>query len=167
MKILGVDPGTVVMGYGVIESDGDNIALVDFGAIKVPEKSAIGERLSLLYNSLTKVIKKHHPDCLAVESPFINKNVKSAMAIGRAQAIAILAGANCRLPVCEYPPAKVKQAVAGYGTADKEQVQEMVRLQLNLRKPPTPTDASDALAVAICHVQETRFENITGKRGRR
>jgi crossover junction endodeoxyribonuclease RuvC len=168
MKILGIDPGTVVMGYGVIESDGDTIALVDFGAIKVPEKAAIGERLSLLYNELTKVIKKHRPDAVAVESPFISKNVRSAMAIGRAQAIAILAGANCKLDVCEYPPAKVKQAVAGYGTADKEQVQEMVRLQLNLRKAPTPTDASDALAVAICHVQETRMENIVaGKRGTR
>jgi crossover junction endodeoxyribonuclease RuvC len=168
MKILGIDPGTVVMGYGVIESDGDAITLVDFGAIKAPEKAEIGERLSLLFNQLTKVIKKHRPDTVAVEAPFFSKNVHSAIAIGQAQAIAILAASNCRLPVHEYPPAKVKQAVAGYGTADKEQVQEMVRLQLGLQKAPHPTDASDALAVAICHVQETRLENIvTGKRGRR
>ena len=136
MKILGIDPGTVVMGYGVIESDGDAIALVDFGAIKVPEKAEIGERLSLLYNQLTKVIKKHRPDAIAIESPFMSKNVRSAM--------------------------------AGYGTADKEQVQEMVRLQLGLKTAPHPTDASDALAVAICHVQESRRENlIAGKRGKR
>ncbi len=168
MKILGIDPGTVVMGYGVIESDGDAIALVDFGAIKVPEKAEIGERLSLLYNQLTKVIRKHKPDAIAIESPFMSKNVRSAMAIGRAQAIAILAAANCHLTFCEYPPAKVKQSVAGYGTADKEQVQEMVRLQLGLKQAPQPTDASDALAVAICHVQESRRENlIAGKRGKR
>jgi crossover junction endodeoxyribonuclease RuvC len=168
MKILGIDPGTVVMGYGVIESDGDAISLVDFGAIKVPEKAQIGERLSLLYNELNKVILRHRPDAVAVEQPFISKNVKSAMAIGRAQAIAILAAANNHLPVCEYSPAKVKQTVAGYGTGDKEQVQEMVRLQLGLAQAPHPVDASDALAVAICHVQETRLENlIAGQRGRR
>jgi len=168
MKILGIDPGTVVMGYGVIESDGDAIALVDFGVIKVPEYAEIGERLSLLYNKLTEVINRHRPDAVAVEQPFISKNVKSAMAIGRAQAIAILAAANSHLPVSEYSPAKVKQMVAGYGTGDKEQVQEMVRLQLGLAQAPQPADAADALAVAICHVQETHLENlIAGQRGKR
>jgi crossover junction endodeoxyribonuclease RuvC len=156
------------MGYGVIESDGDAIALVDFGVIKVPEHAEIGERLSLLYNKLTEVINRHRPDAVAVEQPFISKNVKSAMAIGRAQAIAILAAANSHLPVSEYSPAKVKQMVAGYGTGDKEQVQEMVRLQLGLAQAPQPADAADALAVAICHVQETHLENlIAGQRGKR
>jgi crossover junction endodeoxyribonuclease RuvC len=168
MKILGIDPGTVVMGYGVIESKGDEIALVDFGAIKVPEHSEIGERLSLLYNKLTEIIYRHHPDAVAMESPFIAKNVKSAMAIGRAQAVALLAAANSHLPAFEYPPAKVKQMVASYGTSSKEQIQEMVRLQLGLAVAPQPADAADALAVAICHVQETHLENlIAGQKERR
>jgi crossover junction endodeoxyribonuclease RuvC len=166
MKILGIDPGTVVMGYGVIASDGDNISLVDFGAIKVPAGASIGERLSLLYNELTRVIQRHHPDAAAIEQPFVANNVKTAMAIGRAQAIAILAAANNRVPAYEYPPAKVKQMVASYGAGGKEQVQEMVRLQLGLAQAPQPTDASDALAVAICHVQETRLQDlIAGQRG--
>jgi crossover junction endodeoxyribonuclease RuvC len=165
MKILGIDPGTVVMGYGVIESDGEAISVVDYGAIKVPESAAIGERLSLLYDKLTEVIHSHRPDVAAVEQPFISKNVKSAMAIGRAQAIAILAAANCHLPVCEYTPARVKQMVAGYGAGSKEQVQEMVRLQLGLARAPEPADAADALAVAICHVQETHLERLIAGKG--
>jgi crossover junction endodeoxyribonuclease RuvC len=170
MKILGIDPGTVVMGYGVIENEGDDIGLVDFGAIKVPEHSEMGERLSLLYNKLIEIIRRHHPDAVAVESPFISKNVKSAMAIGRAQAVALLAAANSRVPAFEYPPAKVKQMVASYGAGSKEQVQEMVRLQLGLAQAPQPADASDALAVAICHVQETHLQNLIAgqtQRGRK
>jgi crossover junction endodeoxyribonuclease RuvC len=160
MKILGIDPGTVVMGWGIIESEGDAIALVGCGAIKVPERSAIGERLSLLYNGLIEIIQRHRPDCAAVEAPFVSQNVKSALAIGRAQAVALLAAANCRIPACEYPPARVKQMVASYGAGGKEQIQEMVRLQLGLAQAPQPTDASDALAVAICHVQETHLQNL-------
>jgi crossover junction endodeoxyribonuclease RuvC len=168
MKILGIDPGTVVMGYGVIENEGDDIALVDFGAIKVPEHSEIGERLSLLYNRLIEIINQHHPDTVAVESPFFSRNVKSAMAIGRAQAIALLAAANCHIPAFEYSPAKVKQLVAGFGASGKEQVQEMVRLQLGMAEAPQPADAADALAIAICHIQESRLQNlIAGQRGRK
>jgi crossover junction endodeoxyribonuclease RuvC len=168
MKILGIDPGTVVMGYGVIENEGDDIALVEFGAIKVPDKSDIGLRLSFLYNRLIEIIRSHHPDCVAVEAPFVYKNVKSAMAIGRAQAIALLAAANSHVPAFEYPPAKVKQMVTNYGAGTKEQVQEMVKLQLGLAEAPQPADAADALAIAICHVQETRLQNlIAGQRGRK
>jgi crossover junction endodeoxyribonuclease RuvC len=168
MKILGIDPGTVVMGYGVIESDGDALTLVDFGVINVPERAEIGERLNHLFNDLIKIINRHRPDAVAVEQPFISKNVKSAMAIGRAQAVALLAAANCRVPAYEYTPARVKQMVAGYGAGSKEQVQEMVRLQLGLAQAPHPTDASDALAVAICHVQETHLAGlIAGQREKR
>jgi crossover junction endodeoxyribonuclease RuvC len=160
MKILGIDPGTVVMGWGVIESEGDAIALVGCGAIKVPERSEIGERLSLLYNNLMEIIHRLRPDCIAVEAPFVSQNVRSALAIGRAQAVALLAAANCRVPAREYPPAKVKQMVASYGAGGKEQVQEMVRLQLGLAQTPQPADAADALAVAICHLQETHLQNL-------
>ena len=168
MKILGIDPGTVVMGFGVIESEGDEIALVEFGAIKVPDHMEIGERLGHLYSNLLDIINRHHPAAVAVEQPFVSRNVKSAFAIGRAQAVALLAAANSHVPAYEYPPARVKQMVAGYGAGSKEQVQEMVRLQLGLAQAPRPADAADALAVAICHVQETHLENlIAGQRERK
>jgi len=163
MKILGIDPGTVVMGYGVIESENDEITLVDFGAITVPERSGIGERLSLLYNQLLDVILRHRPDVVAVEQPFVSKNVKSAMAIGRAQAIALLAAANRKIPSYEYTPAQVKQRVTNYGASSKEQIQEMVRLQLGMAEVPQPNDAADALAVAICHVQEMHVNDLLAR----
>jgi crossover junction endodeoxyribonuclease RuvC len=167
MKILGIDPGTVVMGYGVIESEDSEIALVDYGAITVPEQYKIGERLSYLYQELIKVIHRHKPDAVAVEQPFIAKNVKSAMAIGRAQAIALLAAASHKIPTYEYTPAEVKQRVANYGASSKEQIQEMVRLQLGLEEIPQPNDAADALAVALCHVQEMHVSNLLTRQGER
>ena len=160
MKILGIDPGTVVMGYGVIEIEDDETALVDYGALVGPERSEIGERLSHLYNELQEIIRRHQPDAVAVEQPFISKNVRSAMAIGRAQAIALLAAARRNIPTYEYTPAQIKQRVANYGASSKEQIQEMVRLQLGLAEVPQPNDAADALAVAICHVQEMHLNKL-------
>ena len=160
MKVLGIDPGTMVMGYGVIESEDDEIALIDFGALVVPERSAIGERLSYLYNELIKIIECHQPDAVVVEQPFISKNVRSAMAIGRAQAVALLAAAERGIPTYEYTPAQIKQRVANYVASSKEQIQEMVRLQLRLSEIPQPDDAADALAVAICHLREIHLSNL-------
>jgi crossover junction endodeoxyribonuclease RuvC len=167
MKILGIDPGTVVMGWGVVEGEDTELALVDFGAIKVSEKSPIGERLNLLYTEILKVIQKHKPDCVAVEQPFVAKNARTALAIGRAQAIALLAAAVKKIPAFEYTPAQVKQRVANYGASSKEQVQEMVRLQLNLAQVPEPNDAADALAVAMCHAQEIHIKNLLTRQGER
>jgi crossover junction endodeoxyribonuclease RuvC len=167
MKILGIDPGTVVMGYGVIESENDELALVDFGAITVPKRYKIGERLNYLYKELLKVIQRYHPDAVAVEQPFIAKNVRSAMAIGRAQAIALLAAASKGIPTYEYTPAQVKQRVANYGASSKEQIQEMVKLQLGLAEVPQPNDAADALAVALCHVQEMHINNLLARQKER
>ena len=158
MKILGIDPGTVVMGYGVIESEEDEIALIDFGALVGPD-APIGERLSHLYNELLEIIQRHQPDAVAVEQPFIAKNVRSALAIGRAQAIALLAAGKL-IPTYEYTPAQIKQRVANYGASSKEQIQEMVRLQLGLSQVPQPDDAADALAVAICHLREIHLSNL-------
>ena len=163
MRILGIDPGTIVMGYGVIESKDDEIALVDYGALTTQANSPIGERLSFLYHKLMEIILRHHPDAVAIEQPFLAKNVKSAMAIGRAQAIAILAAANKRIPTYEYTPTQVKQKVANYGASSKEQIQEMVKLQLGLSEIPQPSDASDALAVAICHLRETHLSELLSK----
>jgi crossover junction endodeoxyribonuclease RuvC len=165
MKILGIDPGTVVMGYGTIESENGELALVDFGAIKVSEKSQIGERLNRLYHELLKVIQLHKPDVIAVEQPFVAKNVRTALAIGRAQAIAILAAAEKKVPAFEYTPAQIKQRVANYGASSKEQVQEMVRLLLGLEEAPQPNDAADALAVAICHAQEIQLKDLVTQQG--
>lgn len=163
MKILGIDPGTQVMGYGIIDSEDDEIALIDFGALIGPERSPIGERLSYLYHELLEIIQRHQPDAVAVEQPFISKNVRSAMAIGRAQAIALLAATDRGIPTYEYTPAQIKQRVANYGASSKEQIQEMVRLQLGLDEVPQPNDAADALAVAICHLHEMHLSNLLAR----
>ena len=160
MIVLGIDPGTVTMGYGVIESKDDEIALVDCGALNSPSHTPIGERLSYLYGKLLEVIARCQPDAVAVEQPFMAKNARSALAIGRAQAIAMLAAANRGIPTYEYTPTQVKQRVANYGASSKEQIQEMVRLQLGLSQVPQPNDAADALAVAICHLREIHLSNL-------
>ena len=161
MRILGIDPGTITMGYGVIEGGDEEVALVFYGVLNSPLRSPIGERLSYLYNGLLEVISRAKPDVVAVEQPFVmSRNVKSALAIGRAQAVAILAAANRQIPTYEYTPTQVKQRVADYGASSKEQIQEMVKLQLRLAEVPQPSDAADALAVAICHLREVHLSNL-------
>ncbi len=160
MRILGVDPGTITMGYGVIEEGDGEVTLVDYGALNTPPHTSIGERLSFLYEGLLGIITHCQPDLLAVEQPFMAKNARSALAIGRAQAVAILAAANNKIPVYEYTPAQIKQRVANYGVSSKEQIQEMVRLQLGLSQLPQPDDAADALAVAICHLREIHLSSL-------
>jgi crossover junction endodeoxyribonuclease RuvC len=160
MRILGIDPGTVAMGYGVIESGNDEPVYIECGVIKPPARSPMGERLSFLYKELIKTITASGPDVIAIEEPFVAKNAKTALAIGRAQAVALLAAANQGIPSREYTPAQIKQRVTSYGASSKEQVQEMVRLQLNLEYPPEPNDAADALAVALCHLSESHIDNL-------
>jgi crossover junction endodeoxyribonuclease RuvC len=163
MRILGVDPGTINMGYGVIDAQDDKTTLVESDAISVKERSPIGERLSYMYHRLLEIIARHQPDAVAIEQPFMAKNVKAALAVGRAQAIAILAAADKGIPTFEYTPAQVKQRVTNYGASTKEQVQEMVKLQLNLTEVPQPNDAADALAVALCHLHQTHIESLLAK----
>jgi len=163
MRILGIDPGTIAMGYGVIESKDDEVTLIDCGVLTASGRSPIGERLSFLYNQLLEIVLRYQPDVVAIEQPFLAKNVKSALAIGRAQAVAILAATNKGIPSYEYTPTRIKQSVAGYGASPKEQIQEMVRLQLGLSQAPQPSDAADALAVALCHVSETHLSDLLAK----
>lgn len=163
MRILGIDPGTVTMGYGVIESKEGEITLVDYGALSSPARSPIGERLSYLYSELLKIISSCQPDVVAVEQPFMSRKVMSALAVGRAQAVAILAAASRGIPTYEYTPAQVKQMVTNYGASSKEQIQEMVKLQLGLSQVPQPEDAADALAVAICHLRQTHLEKLLAR----
>jgi crossover junction endodeoxyribonuclease RuvC len=160
MRILGIDPGTVIMGYGIIETKDDNAKLIDYGVFKGPEHSPIQERLSYFYKEILAIISRHQPDEMAVEQPFMAKNAKSALAIGRAQAIAMLAAANRNIQIHEYTPAKVKLEVANYGASSKEQIQDMVKIQLDLPEVPQPSDAADALAVAICHLRELQLKNL-------
>ncbi|MDP6126743.1 MAG: crossover junction endodeoxyribonuclease RuvC [Dehalococcoidales bacterium] len=163
MRILGIDPGTVAMGYGVLESSGGEMTLIDYGVLTPVARSPVGERLAFLYNNLLKIITESLPEAVAIEQPFVAKNARSALAIGKAQAVAILAAAMQGLPSYEYTPTQIKQRVANYGASSKEQIQEMVRLQLDLSQTPEPSDAADALAVALCHVSEMHLSNLLAR----
>ena len=160
MRILGIDPGTIVLGYGLIESRRDEMSLVHFDTIKCKARSDMSERLLFLYDELTAVVLKYKPDVLAVETPFVGENVKSALAIGKAQAVVLLIAAQNKKPIYEYSPAQIKHHVADYGASSKEQMQEMVKMLLDLDEVPQPNDAADALAVAICHLMESRLREI-------
>jgi crossover junction endodeoxyribonuclease RuvC len=156
MRVLGIDPGTVNLGYGIVDGE-EEMCMVDYGALNLSPKISIEERLCAIYTKLSQIITERQPDEVAIEEPFIGQNAHTAFAIGRAQSIAILAAANQGLPIYYYSPAQIKQQVTSYGRSDKQQVQEMVRIQLGLQEPPQPDDAADALAVAICHIQRSRF----------
>lgn len=151
------------MGYGVIDDIQGKMTMVDYGVINAPARSPMAERLSFLYRHLVEIIESQHPDVVAVEQPFLAKNVKSAIAIGQAQAIAILAASNQGIAVHGYTPTQVKQKVTDYGASSKRQVQEMVRLHLGLPTAPSPSDAADALAVAICHTSEMHLANLLAR----
>ena len=165
MRILGIDPGTLVMGYGIIDSQADEMTLVCCNALTCSQHSPLAERLSYLFDKLSEVITSYKPDVVAVEQPFVAKNVRTALAIGKAQAIAMLAASQQKIPTYEYSPAQIKRVVANYGASSKEQIQEMVRLQLGLAQPPQPNDAADALAVAICHLRDVHLKEILAQQG--
>jgi crossover junction endodeoxyribonuclease RuvC len=152
MRIIGVDPGTLNMGYGVIEENNGELELITHGVIKLPAKAPIEEKLHNLYHKLSSIMDIYKPDEVALEEPFVAGNARTALSIGRAQTVAILAASNRSLPINSYSPSQVKQQVTNYGASSKQQVSEMVRLQLKLDKCVDSEDASDALAVAICHV---------------
>ena len=155
MRVLGIDPGTINLGYGVVDGEVE-MRMVDCGVVSLSARLPIEKRLCSLYSELGKIIARHKPREVAIEEPFIGHNVRSAFAIGKAQAIAILAAANKGLPIYYYSPATIKKQVTSYGQSDKRQVQEMVRVQLGLSEAPQPSDAADALAVAMCHIQQRR-----------
>ena len=160
MRVLGIDPGTLNLGYGVVDEDGSGMTMVACGVLSLPAKVPVERRLASLYKKLCEVVARYRPDEVAIEEPFVAGNARSALAIGRAQTIAILAAANENLPISRYMPTQVKQQVTTYGASDKEQVQEMVRLQLGLAQSPKPSDAADALAVAICHLHQKHVERL-------
>jgi crossover junction endodeoxyribonuclease RuvC len=163
MRILGIDPGTLAMGYGVLEDTGDQPIMIQCGVLTARSTMPLAERLHVLYLGLTDLLIRFRPDEMAVEEPFVARNVRTALAIGRAQAIAMLAAASHSIPVATYPPAKVKQGVTDYGRGDKEQVQRMVCIQLGLTESPGTSDATDALAVALCHLREKQLSRLLAR----
>jgi crossover junction endodeoxyribonuclease RuvC len=150
--VLGIDPGTAILGYAVVtEAGGGALTLLDHGVITTSPREEIGARLRTLYQGVAEVVARHGPSDVAVEKLFFSKNVTSALAVGQARGVAILAVNQCGLSINEYTPAEIKQSVATYGGARKAQVQEMVRVILRLRHALHPDDAADAAAIAICH----------------
>ena len=164
MRVLGIDPGTLNMGYGIVEEKGGTISMAGCGVISLPPKMPMEERLFELHRGLSKVIAEYRPEEAAIEEPFVAGNARSALAIGRAQAVAILAAAQGGLPVFRYMPTQVKQMVTSYGRSSKEQVIQVIKLQLGVSDVPGASDAADALAVAICHLNQRHMNEVL-KRG--
>lgn len=152
MIVLGIDPGTVAAGYGAVRRAAGRLSLVKCGAARAARGKALAERLRLIHAGLAAVIAELRPDVAVVEQPFAGQNLATAIAIGEARGVALLACADAGVPVAEYSPAEIKRAVAGSGAARKEQVALMVKAILGLAEPPRPSDAADALAAAICHL---------------
>lgn len=151
MIILGVDPGIATTGYGLIDFDGNRFRAVDYGPIYTEPKYSLPERLAIINRELTDVIVKYKPDAFSVEELFFNKNVKTALTVGHARGVILFTAYMQGLNIFEYTPLQVKQAVVGYGRADKKQIQQMTKILLNLNEIPKPDDVADALAIALCH----------------
>jgi crossover junction endodeoxyribonuclease RuvC len=164
MRVLGIDPGSVITGYGLVEDRGPELQVVAFGAIATRAGAPFPQRLLRIFRELRAVVADHRPDCAAVVAVFFAKNVQSALRLGQARGVALLAVAEAGIEVAEYAPREIKQAVTSYGHAGKGQVQEMVRILLGLPEAPEPPDAADALAIAICHHQAARLAARLGKR---
>jgi crossover junction endodeoxyribonuclease RuvC len=161
MLVLGIDPGTATTGYGLVrQAEDGSLKAVTHGAILTPAKTPMPQRLDSLYSQLREIILLHQPDCAAVEKLFFSKNVKTAISVGQGRGVVLLALAQADLSVGEYTPNEIKQAVTGYGSASKSQMQEMVRMLLGLEERPKPDDAADALAVAICHLHSSRYQAL-------
>ena len=151
MVILGLDPGTATTGYGVIRVLGNRFQMLEYGIISTPAKTPMEKRLEMIYDNLQELLQKWQPDQAAVEELFFNQNITTAITVGQARGVLLLCCAQNNGPLAEYTPLQVKQALVGYGRADKKQIQQMVKMFLNLADIPKPDDAADALAIAICH----------------
>lgn len=163
MRVIGIDPGTIRLGYGIIEHDAGRLKAVGFGVITSAARKPIENKLCSIHNGLKKVFEQYSPEQVALEEPFVSDNARSALSIGRAQAIAMLAAGERELPIFRYSPAQVKFQVTSYGRSDKQQVNEMVKLQLGLRNQEIPEDAADALAVAICHITQAHLNDLASR----
>ena len=162
MLTLGIDPGTALLGYGLV-SGSDELTMIEYGAIETQPSDEAARRLEIIYDALLDIIAEYEPDVVALEQLFFARNTTTALAVGQARGVAMLAAAKADLQIYEYKPAEVKLAIAGHGGADKRQIQEMVRTILGLSELPSPDDAADALAVAICHAFSAAFRAATAE----
>lgn len=160
MRVMGIDPGTLTSGYGIVAEEDHKLFHIVSGGISPSAKQPFPKRLKKIYEELEKIIDKYRPHAVVVEDLFVSKNIKSALKLGHARGVAILVAMNAGLPVFEYAPLEVKQAVVGHGKAEKKQVQLMVKALLDLPKVPHPADAADALAAAICHIHSSRLREV-------
>lgn len=165
MKVLGIDPGLATVGYGFLEKKGEIVEAQDYGYISTSPDFDLSQRLLIIYKSVKLLIDRFSPDVLAVEKLFFCKNTGTALQVGEARGAIFTAAAEKEIPIREYTPLQVKQAVAGYGRAKKKQVQEMVCLLLKLPQVPSPDDTADALAVALCHLQSLRWQQLIENNG--
>ena len=159
MRVLGIDPGSETLGWGVVEGSGLKYSLVDFGTVKSSAKQAFSKRLLKVYQGVTEVIDKYSPEVLAVEDTFYAVNVGVAVKLGQVRGAMLLLAEQRGLAIAEYSPRLIKQTVVGYGAAEKQQVQEMVKILLRMKTAPTPHDAADALAIAICHFHHAGMQD--------
>jgi len=160
VKIIGIDPGIAIVGYGVLEQRGNRLIPLDYGCIRTEAGLSVPARLKRIYDEARCLFREYGPDVVAVEKLFFNRNVTTAFTVGQARGVLLLASEEAGVPVTEYTPLQVKMAVVGYGQAEKRQVQEMVRLLLSLSEVPKPDDAADALAIAICQAHSTGLERL-------
>jgi crossover junction endodeoxyribonuclease RuvC len=160
--ILGIDPGTATMGWGVIRQEGNRLSYVQHGAVTTPSQWEMPRRLGRLFDGVTELVKGYRPETVAVEELFFNTNVTTAITVGQARGVVLLAAYRAGIEVAEYTPLQVKQAITSYGRAEKRQVQEMVRSLLRLREIPKPDDAADGLAIAVCHAFSSRIGGKVG-----
>ena len=160
MIILGIDPGIAIVGFGVIEHVSNRFRVIDYGAITSPAHTPTVDRLNKVYNDLNEIIEKHRPDAMSIEELFFNTNSKTAITVAEARGVLLLSAYRHNIEIAEYTPLQVKQAVTGYGRADKQQVQQMTKALLNLEKVPKPDDTADALALAICHAHSASSQRL-------
>lgn len=165
MVVLGIDPGTVATGYGVVALSGSRHACLEQGDVRASSSLPMEQRLRIIHDKVAELIARHRPEMVAVEDAFIAKNPQTALKLGQARGVVLLAAATAGLPVANYTPTRVKQSIVGYGRADKEQVIYMITRLLNLPAPPKSDHAADALGLALCHLQHGRFEAMTSKAG--
>lgn len=151
MRIIGIDPGIAIMGYGILDYAYNRFSVVNYGSVITTNKDSMPKRLEILYNSLWDILNEYKPDAVAFEELFFNQNAKTAIIVGQARGTAVLCAQKRGIDIYEYTPLQVKQAVVGYGRAEKKQIQQMVKMILNLKEIPKPDDTADALAIAICH----------------
>jgi len=165
VRIIGIDPGIAIVGFGIIEKQGNRLVPIQYGCIRTEAHTPEPLRLKQIYDAMTSLLKQYQPEVMAVEKLFFNRNVTTAFSVGQARGVIVLSAEEAAIPVYEYTPLQVKSAVVGYGQAEKKQVQEMVKLLLNLPKPPKPDDVADAIGIAITHAHSSHInQRILEKR---